>query len=504
MTDYPSLLAVLTDPIIQTGSLAVFGALITQGILRNHPSMRLIGQITLFVALTTLLIYHGIVPYEPGPPQASLLQSIFFGLAKVVWWINVALSLISFVRVFLIFEKQPREIRLLQDIVVGLIYVGVALSIVTNVFGFPVGTLIATSGVVAIILGLALQNTLSDLFSGVALNLGQPYGIGDWIVVSDVIEGRVVETNWRATHLLNGANDLVILPNSNLAKANLINMSSPDRSHGVKFSVRLAPTRPAFIIEVMRDVLLSSTKILRTPAPTLLIKSLDAQAIEIEFSFRVMDLGGVGAAKNELFDLIYRHAKAAGLSLAPYDGSEPSSATSTTGDMKQPGNYYGPSRLLAALPLFASLTEEEREALAETVSSRTYHKDEIVVEQGVVQNSLVIVRRGALVVNRMEEDRKIELGRLAPGDCFGEASLLAGTGSPGTVQALTFVMVYEIAKEALMPLMQDRPAIAEELGLILSRRVQNEQHLFGGTKDAVGIASASGLVARIRQIFQLS
>ena len=55
----------------------------------------------------------------------------------------------------------------------------------------------------AIILGLALRSTLGDVFSGIALNLNRPYEVGDWIVLNDGTEGRVVETNWRATHLLN-------------------------------------------------------------------------------------------------------------------------------------------------------------------------------------------------------------------------------------------------------------------------------------------------------------
>ena len=74
---------------------------------------------------------------------------------------------------FLIFERRPREGRLIQDLVVGLIYLGAGLSVVAYVFSAPVGTLIATSGVFAIILGLALQSTLSDVFSGIALNLSQ-------------------------------------------------------------------------------------------------------------------------------------------------------------------------------------------------------------------------------------------------------------------------------------------------------------------------------------------
>ena len=198
--------------------------------------------------------------------------------------------LTGFTRVFLIFERRPREGRLIQDLVVGVIYLGAALSVVAYVFNAPVGTLIATSGVFAIILGLALQSTLSDVFSGIALNLSKAYEVGDWIVLSDGIEGRVVETNWRATHLLNASNDLVVLPNSDLAKAQLTNLSSPNRSHGVKLRVRVAPTMaPSAISDVMRTVLLSSNSILLAPAPTVEIKSLDAQAIEFELSFRVKD-----------------------------------------------------------------------------------------------------------------------------------------------------------------------------------------------------------------------
>ena len=115
----------------------------------------------------------------------------------------------------------------MQDLVVGMIYLGAALSVVAYVFSAPVGTLIATSGVFAIILGLALQSTLSDVFSGIALNLSRAYAVGDWIVLSDGIEGRVVETNWRATHLLNASNDLVVVPNSGLAKASSPTSAAP-------------------------------------------------------------------------------------------------------------------------------------------------------------------------------------------------------------------------------------------------------------------------------------
>ncbi|CCM78823.1 mechanosensitive ion channel family protein [Rhizobium mesoamericanum] len=60
----------------------------------------------------------------------------------------------------------------------------------------------ATSGAVAIIFGLALQNTLGDVFSGITFTQGRPFVIGDWIMLSDRTEGRVTANNWHSTFLL--------------------------------------------------------------------------------------------------------------------------------------------------------------------------------------------------------------------------------------------------------------------------------------------------------------
>src|SRR6266481_4916628 len=312
-----TLTQIVADPFVQTGVLAVIGAIVTRVLLRRYPARRLVFQFAFFVALTALLYRHDIVPYEIAPDTTPAFERIFVAVAKIIWWINAAWVLTGFTRVFLIFERRPREGRLIQDLIVGLIYLGAALSVFAYVFKAPIGTLIATSGVFAIILGLALQSTLSDVFSGIALNFSKAYEVGDWIVLDDGIEGRVVETNWRATHLLNGSNDLVVMPNSVLAKARFTNLSSPNRSHGVTLHIRVAPTMaPSAISDIMHSVLLSTNSIASVPAPTVQIKSLDAQAIEFELSFRVQDFGTAAMVKHEVYDLIYRHSKAAGLALA--------------------------------------------------------------------------------------------------------------------------------------------------------------------------------------------
>lgn len=489
---------IAADPFVQTGVLAVIGAISTRIMLRKYPAQRLVFQLLFFLALTALLHHHSIVPYEVAPDTTPVFQRVFVALAKIIWWVNGAWVLTGCARVFLIFERRPREGRLIQDLVVGAIYLSAALSIVAYVFSAPVGTLIATSGVFAIILGLALQSTLADVFSGIALNLSKPYEVGDWVVLGNGIEGRVVETNWRATHLLNGSNDMVVLPNSGLAKAQLTNLSSPNRSHGVKLAIRLAPTMaPSTISEIMRTVLLSSTSIMAVPAPTVEIKSLDAQAIEFELSFRVKDFASASMAKHEIYDLIYRHTKATGLALAPPKGASdlpPSLAAATTRATSL--------RMLDSVPLFGSLTEEEKALLAPTMVRRIYRKGDVLVEQGATLDTLMVIRSGVVAVSRRDGDNEIELGRLSPGDYFGEGGLFTATGEMGTVRALTATVVYEVGQAAMAALMKERPSIADEISVTLSRRA-NKATAGNTVSSEATEGSVSWLVGRIRQVFEL-
>src|SRR5262245_12723465 len=129
MPNYDDITREIADPIVQIGLLALVGALGVRVFLRDHPKRRLIPQLAFFGALTLLLTSNGILPYELAPLNASTSQRFFIGLAKIVWWTSAAWSLTSLVRVFLIFERQPREGRLLQDLVVGVIYVGAVLSV---------------------------------------------------------------------------------------------------------------------------------------------------------------------------------------------------------------------------------------------------------------------------------------------------------------------------------------------------------------------------------------
>lgn len=284
---------------------------------RSRPTGRLIVQILFFATMSLVLGLVGISPYRLGQSELQGAGLLIAKSARILWWTHLAWTLIGFAQIYITLNHKPREAHLLQDLIVGVVYLGVALSVIGFVFGAPIGPLVATSGVVAIIIGLALQNTLADVFSGIALTLGRAYVIGDWIRLGDDTEGRVAEINWRSTNLLTGAHNMVVVPNSVLAKQGMTNLSRPDETHWMALSVHVAATQPPSVVEdLMLGVLRSCERIVKVPPPAVALKAIDAIAIEVELQFCVASPASRMSAKNEVIDLVYRHCKTSGPSLA--------------------------------------------------------------------------------------------------------------------------------------------------------------------------------------------
>jgi small-conductance mechanosensitive channel/CRP-like cAMP-binding protein len=497
---FSSILATATDPLFLAGVVTVagfFGARYWQG--RSSLGHFLI-QLLVFVILTSLLLAGGAVPYRPGMAIGTEPRRFFLGTLEVIWWLGAAWLAVGFLRAFVVLGRQPRESKLVQDLLAALVYLAATFAIVADVFDLPVKGLLATSGALAIIIGLALQSSLGDVFSGIVLNIERPYRVGDWIILDDSVQGKVIETNWRATHILTGNQDVAIIPNSVIAKSKLVNCSTPTKIHGASIRVKLEPSlTPAAGCNLLKEVLLGSTHILRTPEPTVTIKDLSAEMIDFELSYSVADVGAVDQAQNELFDRVFRAAAAAGAKFSPrFAGSG-----KTTPPEK--GESGIPERLLAGISLFSTLTAEEKAALASQMQRKDYKAGEVIVKKGTILQALCIVSYGVLVGSAEENGREIEVTRLAPGDYFGEVGLLTGGPVNGELTALTRVVIYEISKDALSPLLKARPNLAEELSESLaSRQLARRTVLdYQGHKEQHEDGLADRVAANIRRLFSL-
>lgn len=196
---------------------------------------RLRAYRSLFWAGSVLMLISAVFPRHGnplgqyrfvGPLGAPRLPELF----EIAWWILGAWILKSLLDLILrrtIFpdDNEPHARRLFADLASALIYVVALVGILDSVLKQPISAALATSGVLAIVLGLALQNTLADVFSGLAINVERPFAAGDWITVTDSVEGQILELNWRSTRLKTGSNDMVVIPNSVVAKPVVTNRS---------------------------------------------------------------------------------------------------------------------------------------------------------------------------------------------------------------------------------------------------------------------------------------
>ena len=140
--------------------------------------------------------------------------------------------------------------KLIVDIVTGAIVFAIILSVSAFVLNAPLSGLIAGSSILAAIIGLAINPMLADVFSGMALSVERAYNIGDWVEVENrsrpggAMIGRVVEINWRATRLHSKTDQIIVIPNSEMARTKFINYSIPERHYREEVQVTLSRKHP--------------------------------------------------------------------------------------------------------------------------------------------------------------------------------------------------------------------------------------------------------------------
>jgi small-conductance mechanosensitive channel len=197
-----------------------------------------------------LLLITALFPRAGNPIGQYLFAETGNGLRLpreafgIIWWVLGAWLVKSLLDLLLqrtIFpdNDKPHARRLFADLAAMLIYVLAFFGMLGSVFHQPISTFLATSGVLAIILGLALQNTLGDVLAGLAINIERPFGAGDWIAVGDQALGQVIQVNWRATRLRTWSNDMVVIPNSIVTKAVVTNHSRPHGPHHCLLRVKV-------------------------------------------------------------------------------------------------------------------------------------------------------------------------------------------------------------------------------------------------------------------------
>jgi len=163
----------------------------------------------------------------------SALNNIFFVLIVVLAAISLSRVVSTFFANWLRTQKGVQKTpKLITKIINGIIYL-IGLLMILDFFNVAITPLLATLGLGALAIGLALQPTLSNLFAGLRLLSDKMINVGDYIELDAKTSGYVEDIGWNSTKIRTLPNNMVIVPNSKLADSVIINNSLPKKEMAV-------------------------------------------------------------------------------------------------------------------------------------------------------------------------------------------------------------------------------------------------------------------------------
>ena len=497
------------------------------------PKALPVARILALLPILALLAFVDMgLPHWLGVADATKLPESWLQLHRflnAVWWLVLGLFLFLILEVVIWRALRTHRMappKLLIDLVRALVFVVAVFGALSAVFDQTLTGLLATSGVVAIVLGFALQSTLADLFSGIALNLERPFRVGDWLSLDSGIIGQVVQTNWRATHLRTLDGNDVIVPNSKMAAAQLTNFDQPARHLRQSITLPLpGDIAPARVQRILIASAMRAERVLAEPPPRALVAEFQDGKVSYQLDYWIESYRGEPEIRSEISAEVWRALDIAGISLI-WLGDQAKTAPSPGKDerieekRKQQvlESRFFPvtgaarndlDRLLSRVELFRHLDEAHRAAVADVVSRMDVHTGDVIVEQGDRSDSLFVLGEGLLEVSvTAPSGERRTINRLCAAQVFGEMALLTGEARSATVRALLPSIVYAIAKQDFLAILRENPELSLQLGEILTQRrkatAELLQSIAAQNGNALAVAHEVDLFERVKVFFGLS
>ncbi len=455
----------------------------------------------LFVSAVLFALYYtALKSFDPDLEQ--VFGQNFHGLlfAAFIPLVLLAGRLIDAVVFDLFLSQQRRKAapRLLRDVVALIIYFILFSIAAVRIFGSSFTSLFTAGTVVAAILGLALQETLGNLFSGIALHMEDSFAVGDVVKSGDAI-GVVQGVTWRATRLRAFNNNVIILPNSIIARDRLEvfprdHLNARVLQIGVDYNVP-----PATVINVLTQAAAHVDGVTREMPCLARVGAFGDSAVVYEVKYFTRDYSARDRIDADVRKAVWYALRRNNISI-PFPIRSIQQYEAPRHDQHDVGTE-DVRRRLQRVDFLEPLPEPAQEALVEAARVCFYSRGETIIRIGSAGESMFIVHDGTVSV-RIPDDTaagRHEVAQLGPGSVFGEMALLTGEARTANVIALTDVTAIEITKSALQPILQSHPEIMR----VISSKVTERRLRLSELKAADVEEEEMTLVTRIRSYFGL-
>ncbi len=414
---------------------------------------------------------------EMGATAVSLFEQILH-IVNVILWMTLIVSIVRFAN-FLVFNAafgshEYKISTLLRNVFSIIIYVVSFFVVFKSQYPqVDLVPLFTTSTILGVIIGLALQDTLGNLFAGLAIQADQPFQIGDVVSIANKGSGVIENVSWRGVKIRTFQNKLVVISNSVLGKE-AIEIAPRDNLNArlVNFTTVYASS-PARTIQTIREVVRQVENVSAKMRPIVRIRDFNLNGVDFEVKYWLDDYSKYSDTDALIRQRIWY----------AFQREQIEFATSTQIlhiEKKRHESIFLETNddiveRLSDVSIFAPLSAEETRRLAENSHVRVFAPDEKIVRQGQKSSSMFVIHRGTVVVQAKETGVSTTLRHLREGDFFGEMGLLTGEPRTATVTATEETEVLEINNLCLKPILEENP----ELVKTLSHIVEERRHTLG-------------------------
>lgn len=388
-----------------------------------------------------------------------------------------------------------------RDLLTIALWAFIVMVVLREFFKVDVTALLAIPAVITVVIGLALQETLGNIFSGLALQLSQPFQPGDWVRSADKI-GRVQGVGWRATRILTRSNERVEIPNAQLAKEVLFNYASAvvadEISVGISYSEPPNRVREV-ILAVLRDI----PAVLGEPGPEVFAWEYGDSSIHYRVKYWLSDFGEAEHVRDRAVSSIWYALRRNRIEIPFPIRTIKISRDSAVPDAERRRQLIAELR---GVDFLRELSDDEMRILSGAAAVRQFGAGEMLVRQGDLGDSLYIIRRGTVDVSAAGTDgHEIHLTELTRPAFFGEMGLMTGEPRNATIRARGDVEVIEMPREGFIELFKSHPEAAARMSEVIAARSSQRRELLdaGQTTDGETRGRSRRLLDKMRAIFDI-
>lgn len=406
---------------------------------------------------------------------AGDLLKNFFRIFRILLWFVLVVSIIRFIN-SLIFSRALRSTssyeltNLIRNVVVILIYIIAFFIIFQSQYpAVQLAPLFTGSTIIGIVVGLALQDTLGNLFSGLAMQADQPFQIGDVVNIPTKGTGVVESITWRGVKIRTFQNKLLIISNSILGKETIEVAPKNNLNARIVFFNTLYTDSPTKTIQVIREAVRQVENVSSKIRPIVRIRNLGDSGIEFEIKYWLEDYSKYNTTDALVRQRVWYAFRRENINFAFPTRTIYVEKDETEMEVVESENTI--YERIKEVQLFAPLSEEETERVADAAHLRVFAPDEAIVQKDQPGGSMFVIHKGSVEIQTTDEDGKKQVvGTLREGDFFGEMSMLTGEPRSATVVAKEETQVLQIGKFCLKPILDNNPKLIDALTKIIEER----------------------------------